>query len=92
MGPLRSAGAALTGAAGALLTERLCAAAADLGAGQSGLGAVAEICKMVANNGVHGRDARLNTENGIGELDFADLCACHVKHFYGRHCSSSSFH
>ena len=54
-GPLGSPGAALTGAAGALLTPGLAAAAGNLSAGQSGLGALTLVCQMILNRVEIGR-------------------------------------
>ena len=53
VGPLRGAGAALTGAAGALLAPGLSAAAGNLSAGQSALRALTAVGQMVLDDFMH---------------------------------------
>ena len=73
MGPLRSADGALAGTAGALLAPRLDAAAGDLCAGQGTLRALTAVGQMILYDVVNDSLIGLDPENGIRELDLADL-------------------
>ena len=76
--PLRGAGAALTGVAGALLLPGLLAAAGDLSAGQCGLRALTAVGQMILDDVVDDGLVGLDAEHGLGKLNLADLLAVHV--------------
>ena len=73
--PVRCADGTLTSTAGALLTERLLAAAADHAAGLGLMGAGTPGRTLHADNLVHDRNVRLDAEHGIGELGRRGLLA-----------------
>ena len=89
--PLGSPGGTLTGVAGALLAPGLLAAAGDLGAGQSALGALTAVGQVVLDHLVDHSRVGLDAEHRIGELDLADLLAGHVKHICFSHDLHSPF-
>ena len=91
MGPLGSTGRALTGVTGTLLTPGLLAAAGNLGAGQSTLGTLTAVGQVVLDHLVDHDLVGLDPEDGLGELDLADLLTGHVKHVRFRHDSISPF-
>ena len=66
--------------AGAFLSPGLAAAAADLGTGQGGLGALALVGQVVDNRSVHDRAVGLDAEHGVGKLDLANGFAGHIKY------------
>ena len=69
---------ACTGTAGALLTPRLCGGVGNLALGECALGALTAVCKVVLDAVVKHRLVRPDAEDGVGELDLADILACHV--------------
>ena len=85
VGPLGSTGAALTGVAGTLLTPGLLAAAGNLAAGQSALGALTAVCQVVLHHFVNDGLVGLNAEDGVVQFNSTDFCAGHVQHFDSRH-------
>ena len=86
--PLGSTDRTLTGAAGALLTPRLAAAAADLGTALGVMGASAigshEVTHALVHHGHVGGDA----VHGLAELELGDLLAGDVLDINRRHCLS----
>src|SRR5699024_2366146 len=78
VGPLRRTGAALTGPAGALLSPGLSAAAGNLSAGQSGLGALTQVGQVVLDHIMDNRLVGSNAENSFGQFDLANLLAGHI--------------
>ena len=78
MRPLRGAGAALAGVAGALLLPGLLAAAGNLRAGQCGLRALTAVGQMILDDVVDDGLVGLDAEHGLGKLNLADLLAVHV--------------
>ena len=76
---------------GALLTPGLLAAAGNLGAGQSTLSALTAVGQMILYDVVNDSLIGLDPENGIRELDLADLLTSHVEHVRFRHDSISPF-
>ena len=89
MSELRSAGAALTGPTGALLTIGLLAAAGNFGSGQSGLGALSLIGKIVFDDSMERLLIGLDAENGLGEFYLTDSFAGHVVNLDCRHLTLS---
>ena len=75
--------------AGAFLSPGLTAAAADLGTGQSGLGALTLVGQVGDNRQVHGSLVGLNAEHGLGKLDLGNGFASHIKYRNLRHWYSS---
>ena len=91
MRPLRGAGAALTGAAGALLAPRLSAAAGNLSAGQSALRALTAVGEMIFDDFMNNAHVRLDAEDCVVQLDGTDFSAGHADNFNRRHLSSTPF-
>ena len=85
MPPLRGAGRTLTGAAGALLTPRLDAAAADLCAGQSALRALTLVGEVRLDDFMKNVRVDLLAKDVIGKLDLADRFSGDVVNCYFRH-------
>ena len=79
--PPWGAGGALTGVTGALLAPGLDAAAGDLCAGQGTLRALTAVGQMILYDVVNDSLIGLDPENGIRELDLADLLTSHIKNF-----------
>ena len=74
---------------GTLLSERLSAASADFTAGLGGLGALPLVGEIILNYLVNSEFVRLDTEDGVAELQCSGFCAGHVKHFYLCHLTAS---
>src|SRR5699024_5092729 len=70
-------------------TPRLLAAAGNLRAGQSGLGALALAGQVILYHMEHDALVGLNSEYGLGQVDASDLFAGHIKYCYLRHSNSS---
>src|SRR5699024_4489020 len=83
MGPLGCTDRALASAAGALLAPRLDAAAADLGTGERGLGALAAVCQIVLDSCVHCGYVGLDAEHSGVELHLAGLLTGHIVNLKG---------
>ena len=75
---------------GALLSPGLSAAAGNFGSGQSGLGALALVGKIVLDNSVNSNSVGFDAKQSIAQFDLANCLAGHVININLRHCSSSS--
>jgi len=85
VGPYRGAGIAGAGAAGALLFPGLAGGVADFALGERALGSLTAVGQMILDGIVQHVLVRLNAEDGLGELDLADLAAIHVVYVSFRH-------
>jgi hypothetical protein len=85
---LRSADGALASTAGALLAERLDAAAGNGCAVLGGVGALATACSLDSHDLVHDRDVGLDAVDGISQLCGRDRFTCHILYIDAGHLSS----